>query len=100
LIVRVNQNNRIACAGLTLDRISMIKLIGVPAKFGVKKNGGKKDNNFYQGILTIHFDQEGIAKFEVMTQNFVRLRQFFSRKEFGGKLEFLIGDVQGHGFLA
>ena len=80
LILRLNVKLELRCVGTRLTEIDKIKLIAF-------RNEGGKD---YHGELEIILLNGSSCTFEVFTQNFSSLLQFFRKQPFVGKLAYSI----------
>ena len=85
LILRLNQNQRIACVGIRLSELTRIDLVAFRIELRQKKLGRWQSKIIHRGILSIWLDEEKVGEFSILSSQFTKLLTFFQQEAFAGK---------------
>lgn len=90
LILRLNQNQRIACVGIRLSELTRIDLVAFRIELRQKKMGRLQTKIIHRAELSIWQEEEKVGEFSILSSQFTPLLTFFQQEAFAGKFSYSV----------
>lgn len=90
LLLRLNQNQRLACVGTRLSDLERIKLEAFRIGIKQRRHGRLESRIVHRGELSFHGKWGSAVELSILSSQFESLLAFFERPQFKGKFDYSV----------